>query len=59
VPHNAGFNQCYDDDTGCNALWPFRVASFDPAWSGMNVVLASPGSPNQPHQGFAPHVLLR
>jgi hypothetical protein len=59
VPHNAGFSQCYDDDTGCNALWPFRLAWCDPAWSGMNIVLSAPGEPNQANQGYAPHVLLR
>jgi hypothetical protein len=23
VPHNAAFDQCYSDDTGCNATFPF------------------------------------
>ena len=59
VPHNAGFNQCYDDDTGCAALWPFRRAVFPLDWSGVNVILASPGSPNQGNQGISYETWLR
>lgn len=59
VPHNAGFDQCYDDDTGCAALWPFRVAYFDPQWSGLNVVLSRAGAANQANQGIAYEVWFR
>ena len=59
VPHNAGFNQCYDDDTGCGALWAFREGWFDPDWSGLNVVLVAPGSANQANQGVASQVWFR
>src|SRR6185437_6082459 len=53
VPHNAAFNQCYDDDTGCNALWAFKAASFSPEWSGLTVVLLGPGNADQANQGCA------
>lgn len=59
VPHNAGFDQCYDDDTGCTALWPFRAGWFDPHWSGLNVVLSRPGAGNRANQGIASLVCFR
>jgi hypothetical protein len=59
VSHNAGFSKCYDDDTGCTALWAFRESEFVPGWSGMNIVLQEPGEANEANQGIASFVLLR
>jgi len=63
VPHNAAFNQCFDDDSGCNALWPFHPGSYggDYYWPNLTVVLHSPDLspfgnasflPNREWQGF-------
>ena len=53
VPHNAGFDQCYDDDTGCNAVWPFIAGALDTDWWGFTIMLLSPGKPDQASQGCA------
>ncbi len=51
VPHNAAFNQCYDDNTGCNALWPFIAGSLDTEQYGFTIMLLAPGEPDQANQG--------
>ncbi|MBV8913663.1 MAG: hypothetical protein JOZ05_11565 [Acetobacteraceae bacterium] len=53
VPHNAAFDQCYDDDTGCNALWPFIAGTLDTEWIGFTIMLLAPGNPDQSDQGCA------
>lgn len=53
VPHNAAFNQCYDDDTGCNAVWPFHVGRLNEEWLGLTVLLVAPGAANRANQGCA------
>ncbi len=63
VPHNAGFNQCYDDNSGCNALWPYQLGHYggDGTFPNLTVVLRRPDEspfgpvsflPNREWQGF-------
>lgn len=51
VPHNAGFNQCFDNDAGCNALWPFRAGQLNAEWLDFTILLIAPGTANQENQG--------
>jgi hypothetical protein len=51
VSHNVAFSQCYDDDTGCNALWPFLGDQYGGGWSTLEIVLKEPGLANQELQG--------
>jgi hypothetical protein len=61
VPHNAGFNQCFDDNSGCDAVWPFQSGSYGGDWPNLTIVLRSPEEspfgtasflPNREWQGF-------
>lgn len=52
IPHNAGFNQCYDDDTGCNAAYPFIVSKLNPAWPDATIILDAPGTAGRGFQGI-------
>jgi hypothetical protein len=51
IPHNNPHNQCYDDDTGCNALWPFLGDQYGGGWSTLEIMLKVPGTPNRELQG--------
>lgn len=53
IPHNASFDQCYDDNTGCNAGYPFITAQFDARWGSLTILLLGPGTAGQGFQGFA------
>jgi|KBSSwiStaDraftv2_1062776.scaffolds.fasta_scaffold765263_2 hypothetical protein len=62
VPHNAGFNQCFDDNSGCDAMSAFQPGSYGgPSWPNLTVVLRGPDEspfgpasflPNRESQGF-------
>jgi hypothetical protein len=51
VMHNNSFNQCFVDDTGCNALWPFQADQYGGGWSSLDISLKTPGAPNREWQG--------
>jgi len=51
IPHNAAFVQCYDDDSGCNAVYPFIRGQFSPEWVGFTVMLLAPGVAGRANQG--------
>ena len=53
IPRISGFNQCYDDNNGCNAGYPFNVGRFDPLMKSFTVILLGPGAAGQGFQGFA------
>ena len=44
IPHNAAFDQCYSDNTGCNAAYPFNVAALSRSSSDWTIVLLQPGA---------------
>src|SRR5664279_2362613 len=47
IPHNAAFDQCYSDNTGCNAAYPFNAATLSqapPERAFRDVLSASRGS---------------
>lgn len=51
VPHNLGFNQCFDNNSGCNAAYPFVAAVFNPEWVSMTVILLFAGEAGLGFQG--------
>ena len=53
IPHNAAFDQCYSDETGCNARYPFKASQFPGGWNGVTIILLAPGTAGQENQGFA------
>jgi hypothetical protein len=53
IPHNAAFNQCYDDNTGCNAAYPFVADTLDSGATDFTIVLLEPGTAGQGFQGWA------
>lgn len=52
IPHNAAFNQCYDNNTGCNAAYPFVAQTLDKKETDFTIVLVEPGSPGKGFQGL-------
>jgi hypothetical protein len=53
IPHNAAFDQCYSDEAGCNAAYPFIAGVLDPAWTDFTIALLAPGTAGQGFQGLA------
>jgi len=51
VPHNAAFGQCYADNTGCNAAYPFVAGTLNQASADVTIVLLQPGTAGQGFQG--------
>ena len=51
IPHNAAFDQCYSDNTGCNAAYPFNAATLSRSSSDWTIVLLQPGAAGQGFQG--------
>ena len=51
IPHNAAFNQCYSDNTGCNAAYPFNAATLSRSSVDETVVLLQPGAAGRGFQG--------
>ena len=51
IPHNAAFDQCYSNNTGCNAAYPFNAATLSRSSSDWTIVLLQPGAAGQGFQG--------
>ena len=51
IPHNAAFDQCYSDNTGCNAAYPFNAATLSRSSSDWTIVLLQPGAAGRGFQG--------
>ena len=51
IPHNAAFSQCYSDNTGCNAAYPFNAQTLDKASVDWTIVLLQPGMAGRGFQG--------
>ena len=51
VPHNAAFSQCYSDNTGCNAAYPFNARTLDKSSIDWTIVLLQPGMAGRGFQG--------
>jgi Papain-like cysteine protease AvrRpt2 len=51
IPHNAAFNQCYTDNTGCNAAYPFNNATLSRSSADWTIVLFQPGVAGRTFQG--------
>lgn len=51
IPHNAAFSQCYSDNNGCNAAYPFNAATLSQSSADWTIVLLQPGIAGQGHQG--------
>ncbi|HTQ20660.1 papain-like cysteine protease family protein [Mycobacterium sp.] len=52
IPHNAAFNQCYDDNTGCNAAYPFVADTLNSADADSTILLLWPGAAGHGFQGW-------
>jgi hypothetical protein len=51
IPHNAAFDQCYADNTGCNAAYPFNTATLSRSSADWTIVLLQPGVAGRTFQG--------
>jgi hypothetical protein len=51
IPHNAAFDQCYADNTGCNAAYPFNAQTLARSSADWTILLLQPGSAGQGFQG--------
>ena len=51
IPHNAAFDQCYSDNTGCNAAYPFNAATLSRSSADWTIVLLQPGVAGKGFQG--------
>ena len=51
IPHNAAFDQCYSDNTACNAAYPFIAQTLSRSSADWTVVLLQPGTAGQGFQG--------
>jgi Papain-like cysteine protease AvrRpt2 len=51
IPHNAAFSQCYDDNTGCNAAYPFNATALSRASADWTILLLQPGVAGRGFQG--------
>jgi len=51
IPHNAAFDQCYADNTGCNAAYPFIAATLSRSFADWTIVLLQPGVAGRGFQG--------
>jgi Papain-like cysteine protease AvrRpt2 len=51
IPHNAAFSQCYSDNAGCNAAYPFNVAALNRSSPDWTIVLLEPGAAGRGFQG--------
>ena len=52
IPHNAAFDQCYSDNAGCNAAYPFNAATLSRSSADWTIVLLQPGAAGKGFQGF-------
>ncbi len=53
VPLTAAYNQCYEDNTGCDAFSPHQGDQYGGGWSTLVIVLQEPGAANQESQGHS------
>jgi hypothetical protein len=51
IPHNAAFSQCYSDNTGCNAAYPFNAQTLNKTSIDWTIVLLQPGMAGRGFQG--------
>ena len=51
IPHNAAFNQCYSDNSGCNAAYPFNAETLGRSSIDWTIVLLQPGVAGRGFQG--------
>jgi hypothetical protein len=51
IPHNAAFDQCYSDNAGCNAAYPFNAATLSKSTVDWTIILFQPGAAGQGFQG--------
>jgi len=51
IPHNAAFNQCYLDNSGCNAAYPFNAGTLGRSSIDWTIVLLQSGVAGRGFQG--------
>jgi hypothetical protein len=51
IPHNAAFDQCYSNNTGCNAAYPLNTATLSRSSVDWTIVLLQPGVAGRGFQG--------